>query len=1198
MKRSLAITLVLLFAAEARPDYPNWKRHGSIFLLTTPEGANLPATTSVEGFPLLVRLHKDYFDFSEAKPNGEDLRFSTSAGEPLAYQIEEWDAKRGGASIWVRVPRIQGNSRQEIKAHWGNAEAASESNGKSVFNESNGYLSVWHMNDPVQDEVGTLPSKDIGTTACAGVVGQARHFAGKQGVFGGDKIPNYPSGAGAHSTQAWFRAEKPNATIIGWGNEGGSRGSKVRMQFRSPPHVHIDSDFSNVMSESRLPISEWVHVVHTYEKGDGRVYINGRLDGSAKPLLGIKSPARLWLGGWYHNYDFVGDLDEVRISRVARSADWVRLEFENQKPLQTLTGPLVRPGASFSVSPASITLMEGKSATLSAEAGGAQKVYWILKSEGQESVVATDRFQFTFDAGRVTGDKSVTLQFKAIYANEVKTRDVAITIKEAVPEPEFTLRAPVGWDGRTPIELVPQIANLSEMAAAGAGQLHYDWSVGDIATIREAAPGKLILKRALNSGKLIVTASINNGGKPATRTATIVVNEPARDAWVVRTPAKDEKPVENQFFARDDANEGTLHYNGTLDQNADSVFLRVYADERLLQTERGKLTADKSYAFAVKLKPALIKYKVEFGTKTGERETVLHQVGNLVCGDAYLIQGQSNAVATDFGKEDPAFRSEWIRTFGSMSGGPNGVVQWGNAVHRGRDGGKLQIGYWGMELARRLVEAQQVPICIINGAVGGTRIDQHQRNPADPEDMTTIYGRLLGRVRQAKLTHGVRGVFWHQGENDQGADGPSGGFGWETYRQYFIDLAAAWQQDYPNIQHYYLFQIWPKSCAMGINGSDNRLREVQRNLPAAFSRMSIMSTLGIDPPGGCHFPAAGYAEFARLICPLVERDNYGKAFTESITPPNLKRAHVGAKKDEIVLEFDQPVKWDNALASQFFVDGAAGKVVSGSAAGNVVALKLAAPVAAKTITYLDSKAWSQKTLLRGENGIAALSFCEAPILPVKEKPVPDKPTSHTDRKLEGWTIRVDDRLIKGPDEELGTRALRFLEGKLFDIKAVVPADKLKKLQEVVIVLDLSHGNLRSMQYHPSAGWLKANGYAVDLAKCVHIPRAADLPTKRNINEQPWVILHELAHAYHDQVLGFDEARIKEAYEKFKNSGHGDKTLLYNGRRVKHYALTNPMEFFAEMTEAYFGVNDFFPFNRAELKEAEPEIFALLEHIWK
>ncbi len=216
----------------------------------------------------------------------------------------------------------------------------------------------------------------------------------------------------------------------------------------------------------------------------------------------------------------------------------------------------------------------------------------------------------------------------------------------------------------------------------------------------------------------------------------------------------------------------------------------------------------------------------------------------------------------------------------------------------------------------------------------------------------------------------------------------------------------------------------------------------------------------------------------------------------------------------------------------------------------------------------------------------------------KGTPEPAKPTSYSIQKIEGWTIRVDDRLLVPANDGVRAQALRFLEYKLSDIKVVVPGDKVKKLQAVTIVLDLNHGKIGPMQYHPSAGWLKSNGYSTDLARCVHLPRAADLATKRNISEQPWVILHELAHAYHDQVLGFDEPRIREAYEKYKKSGHGEKALLYDGRRVKHYALTNHKEFFAEMTEAYFGVNDFFPFNRAELKEAEPEIYELMVSIWE
>jgi len=39
------------------------------------------------------------------------------------------------------------------------------------------------------------------------------------------------------------------------------------------------------------------------------------------------------------------------------------------------------------------------------------------------------------------------------------------------------------------------------------------------------------------------------------------------------------------------------------------------------------------------------------------------------------------------------------------------------------------------------------------------------------------------------------------------------------------------------------------------------------------------------------------------------------------------------------------------------------------------------------------------------------------------------------------------------------------------------------------------------------------------------------------------------------------------------------------------------EYFAECTEAYFGVNDFYPFNKAELKEHDPDMYDLLTDIW-
>ena len=216
---------------------------------------------------------------------------------------------------------------------------------------------------------------------------------------------------------------------------------------------------------------------------------------------------------------------------------------------------------------------------------------------------------------------------------------------------------------------------------------------------------------------------------------------------------------------------------------------------------------------------------------------------------------------------------------------------------------------------------------------------------------------------------------------------------------------------------------------------------------------------------------------------------------------------------------------------------------------------------------------------------------------VRAQDVPPLPTSHTQRQIEGWTVHIDDRLLAGPDKAVGDRALRILANRLYDIALVVPADKVARLQKVPIWIDRSHGKLRPAQYHPSAGWLTGNGYSTALAKCVHIPVAADFASIGHQRVQPWSVLHELAHAYHDQVLGFDNAEVRAAWERFRDSGKYKSTLHINGRMVKHYALTNPMEFFAEMTEAYFGQNDFYPFNRAELKRDEPGIYDLLTTLW-
>jgi Mlc titration factor MtfA (ptsG expression regulator) len=100
---------------------------------------------------------------------------------------------------------------------------------------------------------------------------------------------------------------------------------------------------------------------------------------------------------------------------------------------------------------------------------------------------------------------------------------------------------------------------------------------------------------------------------------------------------------------------------------------------------------------------------------------------------------------------------------------------------------------------------------------------------------------------------------------------------------------------------------------------------------------------------------------------------------------------------------------------------------------------------------------------------------------------------------------------------------------------------------------------------------------------------------------PVFVLHELTHAYHDRVLGLDHAGIKAAYEKAKAGGKYDRVERQDSEghtsMDRAYALTNDKEYFAECTEAFFGRNDFFPYTREQLKQHDPEMFALLEKVW-
>jgi dipeptidyl-peptidase-4 len=202
-----------------------------------------------------------------------------------------------------------------------------------------------------------------------------------------------------------------------------------------------------------------------------------------------------------------------------------------------------------------------------------------------------------------------------------------------------------------------------------------------------------------------------------------------------------------------------------------------------------------------------------------------------------------------------------------------------------------------------------------------------------------------------------------------------------------------------------------------------------------------------------------------------------------------------------------------------------------------------------------------------------------------------------EKQVEGWTVAIDPQLLAEENREVGDKALQALANHLQRITYIMPEDRLAEVKKLRIWVDLHYDKLGNMQYHPSRGWLVGNGHDPRLAKHVHIPRAKQLYDPHMWAKHPYVVLHELAHAYHDQVLSFDDPEIIAAYKQAKQLGSYESVLLFNGAKVRHYGMTDHKEYFAEATEAYFGVNDFYPFVRAELKEHDPDMFALMEKIW-
>ena len=206
-----------------------------------------------------------------------------------------------------------------------------------------------------------------------------------------------------------------------------------------------------------------------------------------------------------------------------------------------------------------------------------------------------------------------------------------------------------------------------------------------------------------------------------------------------------------------------------------------------------------------------------------------------------------------------------------------------------------------------------------------------------------------------------------------------------------------------------------------------------------------------------------------------------------------------------------------------------------------------------------------------------------------------KPTyAYASHEIEGWHVWVS-HALNADHPVLTQDTLRQLKNHLYRISQRVPPPALKKLRSVKIWVEYEDRNHACMCYHPDKDWLVEHGYNPDKTATVELANAANF--LKWTHDQPWMVLHELARAYHHQVLGHDNPDIAKAFAWAKEAGIYKEVLRINGKTGRHDALDNDQAYFAESSEAYFGTNDFYPFVHAELKAHDPNMFALMEKLW-
>lgn len=443
-----------------------------------------------------------------------------------------------------------------------------------------------------------------------------------------------------------------------------------------------------------------------------------------------------------------------------------------------------------------------------------------------------------------------------------------------------------------------------------------------------------------------------------------------------------EIPKNLQLYPRGFDDSATVTISGVFnDLRFDSIYVSSYRNNVFLFRKVIASQYNIPYTFTSRIKAELSEYKFIIGVKNNTTDSIIVIRDSIVCGDVYFIAGQSNSI---FGSPSETYKSEYIRTFGLNWSQNLSDTSWAVATANSFGGGP-EIGAWGLRLARKIQEAQNIPIAVINGGVGGTIIEYQQRNDNDSLDMRTIYASMLYRAQKSHLAKAAKALFWYQGESNTITN----------YYSNFKNLYEDWMSDYPNLKKVYVIQFRP-GC---IENTNSPLRNLLRTLSDSLPKIITHSTMAIPDFDGCHFALNGYHTLGDQLFNLVNRDFYSSDDTIGISSPNITKAFfANSQRDVVGLLYNSHgaeimVPNDTILSSihasikdYLYIGDDTGLVSDIFASKDTLWLKLSKTTEAKYISYLPDRYYHNTETayvgpwLTNSRGVGAFSFWKVPLL--------------------------------------------------------------------------------------------------------------------------------------------------------------------------------------------------------------------------